>query len=268
MKLIGIHGKANSGKDEFRHILCSTYGFEKASFATKIKQIGIEMFNLSVEDTIKKTKESRVILQGIGISGRLYDHVCRDIKEKTKRTGTHSFPEGPSGFPLWVENIVIEEFNVSIPELKSKKKYVKKVLRGVYNMFIKYHKEFLELTKETSTEDIWIKYLDKEYHDKEGVFVVPDVRFPNEKDFISIYGESIKIVRVDGPGAEKRKTHVTETSLDINQRWYYTVLNEHKAEWKGRLIKSAANLVRKLQNDNFFTDEDIEKFKINLNEHE
>ena len=68
MILIGISGKAHSGKDTVADILVNRYGFIKMAFADSLKGLVQQHYGFKKEDlwTDYKTEEVRRILQGTG----------------------------------------------------------------------------------------------------------------------------------------------------------------------------------------------------------
>lgn len=263
-RFIAIHGKARSGKNEIANILCLTYGFKQASFAKKVKEFGIKYFELNPEETETKTKEARRILQGIGSSVRNYA-----VKVSNSLDSPSTTPLGVSGFPIWVEEIGEKEFKLE-PVYFSKKnrKKTQKFLAAIYRLFTENIQAFrdrfsiIENTLEKSSLDIWINFLIEECVD-DSVYIIPDLRFKNEKNFIkNTGGKIIKVVRVDKPNIEFGETHSSEVELDLETDWDYVIINEHKADWQNRLEQSISNAIRKFDSVEFFTTKDKEQFNI------
>lgn len=263
MKLIGIHGKARSGKDEVTHILSETYGFKRVSFADKIRDLSVIYFNLSPDELRDhKTKFSREILQGIGstVRNRLFDVEKQFV----------GIPEkGISKFPKWVEEIAIEEFKLEPILLPTKRKEVKTILNGIINMFNENLDDFLKVIKSHQT-DIWINYLFDNYIKNKSelidyVLVIPDIRYKNEmKKIKDLGGKTIKIERVDNPPIEAGSEHESENDLIDEMDWDFILLNEHKTDWRDKLELGCANMVRKFVNESFFDSNHITNFKIKL----
>lgn len=272
MRLIGIHGKARSGKDEFCKILCDTYGFKRIAFADVIRDLAVKYFEVPQEETLdKKTKESRKILQGIGVSVR--NHLS-SINTLLNSPTTEDLKIGVSGFPSWIESIATSEFGIEVADLKRKLKYNRIVLNGIVEMWNDCVDDFVKTAKGRD-KHIWINHLLNSC-DEDIVYVVPDVRFQNEYDRLiglgymsdrPALGKVVKIFRMDNPIIEAGATHSSETDLDNITEWDFSIVNEHKTDWHERLVLSAANMVRKFRYEKFFTDSDMEKFKINLDVH-
>ncbi len=68
MKLVGITGKARSGKDTAADFLCSSMGYSKYSFAKPIKEAVKVMFGLTEHHVNGHLKE--VVLSDLGVSPR------------------------------------------------------------------------------------------------------------------------------------------------------------------------------------------------------
>jgi hypothetical protein len=252
MRLIGVHGKARSGKDELCTTLCGTYGFEKVSFANRVKKFGIKYFGLTHENCYEsKTKESRQILQGIGNSVRNYIHTNKeDIN-------------GVSTYPLWVEEIAVNEFGIETVDLKGKKKLIKTVLSGIFNLWKDNIDEFKQFCG-NDNNSYWVNYLLQTLKD-DVVYIISDVRYKNEKKMIVDHkGKSVKIIRVDKPAIEYGEKHPTETDLDDDHNWNFIIVNDQIKDWREKLTAISANMVRKFMNENFFEGKDIEKFLVNL----
>jgi len=65
--LIGLMGKARSGKDTVADYLVNNYSFEKVAFADPVKDFVEKHFHIPKEELYgKKTHLSRRVLQGIG----------------------------------------------------------------------------------------------------------------------------------------------------------------------------------------------------------
>jgi len=266
MRLIGIHGKARSGKDEFCKILCETYGFKRAAFADVIRDLAVKYFGVPREETLdKKTKESRQILQGIGVSVRNHLTNTRNLLDAPK---PGDIEIGVSGFPIWVELMATKEFGIEVADLKRKLKYNKSVFNGIVEMFNSCIEDFTAVAGDND-KDIWVNHLLNECANDNIVYVIPDVRFKNEYQMFktSPVSKITKIFRIDNPTIEAGATHASETDLNIVTEWDFSIVNEHKTDWRERLVLSAANMVRKFQSENFFSSADLEKFKINLDAH-
>lgn len=61
MKLIGICGKAQSGKDTLAGYLCSQYGFARIAYADPLKMAAQDMFGLTHDQTWKDELKEVVI---------------------------------------------------------------------------------------------------------------------------------------------------------------------------------------------------------------
>jgi hypothetical protein len=280
MKVIGIHAKARSGKDEFGSILKETYGFKPASFAMKIKGLAIQYFGQTPDEVfVNRTPNSRKILQGIGTMCREETDSIHGMLQAANNgfIDNDDLYEGVSKQPKWVEKLGIKYFYIIDSELKSRKRFVKDVLMGIREMFLKESDNFVEVC-DGDQRKIWINYLISNLSDN-GVYVITDVRHANEKIAIENLtlprsrttetakrGVVIKLVRMDAPPIEAGQAHPTEIELDLEEDWFALIRNEHKADWREGLVQQASNLVRELDNKDFFDVEDRDLFKININE--
>lgn len=68
MHLIGLHGRAQVGKDTVANYLALQHGFAKTSFAGPLKSAAAVMFNLTDEQRLEQNKE--VVIPYWGISPR------------------------------------------------------------------------------------------------------------------------------------------------------------------------------------------------------
>jgi hypothetical protein len=178
MRLIGIHGKARSGKDELCRILCDTYGFKRIAFADAIRDLAVKYFETPREETLdKKTKESRRILQGIGVSIRNYLTKTNDLLNSPIESTI--IETGVSGFPRWVEIMATTEFGIEVVDLKRKLKYNRIVMNGLVEMWNVELSNFVKVANGID-KDIWINTLLNACINKNVVYIIPDVRFENE----------------------------------------------------------------------------------------
>lgn len=263
MKIIGLHGKARSGKDEVCKILCKTYGFEKISYAESLKNLSIKYFGLNKKQISgPKTKEIRTILQGIGLSVR--EQITNVYKYFNNRTN-EVINEGHN-YPVWVELLAIHFFGIKESDITRKTKYIINVCSGIQNMWINEIAYFYEMTK-LNDNDIWVNILLSKlnHKDKNIVYVLSDVRFLNEYNTIkNLNGKVVLINRIDKPKIEAGENHLSEVELDNIKDWDFEIVNEHKTDWEQKLVLSSANMVRKFKSENFFNQEHVNKFKINL----
>ena len=70
---IAISGKQGSGKTTLANEFLNKYFFTKCSFANKVKEIAVDLFNLSVDEAYGENKD-RVMLQQIGKNMRDIDN--------------------------------------------------------------------------------------------------------------------------------------------------------------------------------------------------
>lgn len=267
MKVIGIHGKARSGKDELCTLLCDAFGFNRVAFADPLKEMSIKYFGLTSDQVyIKKNKKSREILQGIGNSVRGHLQQLLDLQQKA---GLNSQPLiGESGYPTWAQQIAVNDFSVDKKDFAKKrlKKRTREILEGVTNMWL----DNIELFEETTTKYadkslIWVNLLQNMHNKEDTIYVIPDVRYKNEKTFLETTNNPVvRITRVDKPPVEAGADHPSEIELDNDTEWFFDVVNKHKNTWRETLYQDAINIVRKLHSQEFFSPKEIAKFKLNI----
>jgi len=254
---IGIFGASKSGKEELCEILCKTYGFQRVSLSSKIKELAIKYFNVTPEDAEIPDKKTKQILEGIRLSIAIPNETRNLLVEKIKQ------PEpiiGSSGFPIWVESQMLGWYNIEPLLLTKKRQHVKNILNGIYNMWAESLDEFLTISP--YGQYIWLEYLFHSLTNQDGLYIIDDIQYKHEKQYIEkICGKVIKIVRMDNIEVD------FTTNLSTETEWNYILANEHKSDWQNRLVLSTGNMVRKFVNEKFFTQNQIDNFKINLNEY-
>lgn len=264
MKLIGVHGKARSGKDTIYEVMHNTYGFNRLAFADRVKELVINYFDYDKDKVAtQKGREIRRTLQGVGMAVRNHGNNIYQLLRVEQ-----SALCGDTGFPIWVEEIAAKEFDIGPAEMKLKRAYTKRVLSGVHNMFVRNIDHFMQISG-GDTKNYWVNYLLERldgYPDK-NIHVVTDVRFENELDAIKQRnGKIIKVYRnidyVSKIGYGRH--HVSETALDDVTNWDFVIENSHKPRWRTQLNRACGNCIRKFLEEGFFTQEEIDQFKIRI----
>ena len=263
MKLIGLCGRANSGKDEIANILAHTYNFKKISFAKPIKELVMKYFGYSEQDVfVKKPKQVRFILQVLGSCIR--QNITKFIQEiQSIDPNTPDFFKSfhqttyATGF---IKELTVKYFNIEPEKLNTKKNKI--FIQNLENLWINEIINFAKLTNQgTEENNIWIEFLKLKLesgHD----YVISDVRLKNEKKFIeSMNGVVIKVERSDRISLGELDNHITETDLN-NDSFNFVINNEHKTDWRKSLIIQINNIIRQLYYAKFFTKEEIDKFKV------
>ena len=107
---IAISGKMGSGKTALAHVLEDQYEFHKFSFADKLKQIVMDLWDIPWENVFgKNKKESRKLMQDFGKKMREIDenvwinYILREVSARdtlTKEYGVKS---------IFGDNIVIDD---------------------------------------------------------------------------------------------------------------------------------------------------------------
>lgn len=275
-RVIGIYGKALSGKNEIANIFKVCYGFKQIAFADKIKELLIEYFNINSELLYeRKTKTTRELMQALG------EDVKQNIdlvKYGMELQGTEVFSRkdqrlqasnthGKSGYPLWVEDIGTRFYGVSKEDIcNPRKTSFMKILESIHTMWCYKYEEFADVSGGDS-QFIWINYVHRVLQESitNEVFVVSDVRFKHEKKFIEdLGGKVIKIERTDKPKIEAGEDHISENDLVNETNWDFVIGNKTKKDWKLNLCQVIGNVVRLFYHLGFITDADRNKFKTDV----
>jgi len=242
MRIIGINGKARSGKDEVAKILCECFGFKKVAFADKLKELLIEYFGFTHTQLYeKKNKKSREMLQGVGNAIREYC-LCDDFSDEV------------------LKEIAVSQLGKNPKSINRKTKNNLELLGNLKRMF----EENRELFKLAGKEQhmFWINYLFSNMDD-DNVYVISDVRYKNEHAaIVGEQGRLMRIYRTDKPEIEAGSNHVSEIDLDTYSEWDWIINNDKKANWRELLMYECINFVRMLDSIDFFTETDKAKFKI------
>lgn len=136
MIIVGISGKAGSGKDTIGDHLVSHYGFGKDGLSFPLKKAVLDIFSLEQE--------------------QIYDRIERE--------------QPLANWPGWTG---------------------RKLLQYVAT----------ELFRDNIDEHIWLKSLCLRLDNKPGLWVVTDIRFPNERVFLKkLYGDNFVGIRVEREG--------------------------------------------------------------------
>lgn len=194
--IIGLSGKALSGKDTTADYLVDYYGFDsKVGFATNLKEMVVEVFGLTYDDVNDQVLKARQFKHRITISEGYINNLVLWVNK------THN-----------VENVDFTSFLGKVLSTP------REVLQFVGTDFVRsicssYHVDVIR-KKVLSTNNL----------------VITDVRFRNEVDFIKdLYGMVVRLNRnvymVGG-----RKGHPSETSLDDFSGWDYVLNNNGSIE--------------------------------------
>lgn len=245
MRIIGVSGKARSGKDEFAKMLCEAFGFKQMSFADKVKKFGIAYFGLTHQEAyVKKTPFSRRVLQGVGNSIRQFG--LSELNDDLYK------------------QIAVQEFGVNEKSVNRKTKNNLLILSGIKQMLEENRQLIIDTCGVDSSNLFWVDFLFNSLDDS-SVYVISDVRYKNEASrIVANHGRNIRIDRIDKPEIEAGAQHISEIDLDDFTGWDYTIMNEHKKNWKELLLLDSINMVRKFQSQGFFTQNDTKKFKLNI----
>jgi hypothetical protein len=110
MKLIGVHGKARSGKDTFARALNKTEAFHRMAFADPLKSAVAGLFNIPLEVAFSEDKDQEVKPWGLTL---------RDILQ---RFGTEAMRD-VFGQDFWInrwlaEYLELQDHNVVVTDVR------------------------------------------------------------------------------------------------------------------------------------------------------
>ena len=195
--IIGISGKLASGKDTAGDMIIEKYPFfVKKSFAYKVKSIVAGITNTSINDNL--TREGKNIIPKLNIVN--YNKLLNIIENTYNNYGSI--------------------YNFTIKDIKCK------IYSTFDQIFFNNDKSLGELQQIISTifkdvfsPNIWIDYLFDDFKSTD-FWVITDLRFPNEADFLLSLNSLI--IRLNGDPAKIRSlnldkrnsNHYSETALD------------------------------------------------------
>lgn len=103
--IIGVNGNKGSGKDTVGQYLVDNYGFERLSFAAKLKESAAALFEVdpSVWEELKNDKDARVILEAPSdVFDGKWAKIDIDVRTFLQRYGTEAHRD-IFGYDFWVE---------------------------------------------------------------------------------------------------------------------------------------------------------------------
>ena len=174
--IIGICGKARSGKDSVADHLCRSFGFQKRSFATPLKELVGHLFDMNYEQLYGELKEQ--VDTRYGKSPRWFlQYLGTDVFRALHPT-------------IWTD-LLIRDYH------KAKRLFDRSIEKDL-------------------NENSFYAAFEQDFWPPFPQWVVPDVRFQSEIDAIrSVNGLVWKTVRKDHQGASGGiPDHPSETSLD------------------------------------------------------
>ena len=134
--LIGLHGKARSGKSTVTRFLVEEWGYKHYSFATELKEYALHFFNVSRDELEDKTTVSRRILQGIG-------HMFRNVIDErywiqiVERKIVHDLDTN-NGSRFVISDV---RYRNEADWIKNKKGTLWKIVRPTNETLIEYNKD-------------------------------------------------------------------------------------------------------------------------------
>ena len=193
--IVGIHGKAGSGKDTLADLIVSEYNGIKIPFAKTVKN---EVESFLIENNINYRTQNLWGTQEEKEEIFLVANIC--LKKLNKN------------------NIILYDLIRRFGSLK---------MDGIILSFRTLLQFWGTEYRRSEDKDYWVKKAFSQCIDKR-IYVLSDVRFPNEYSALTVAhpmfkGYSIKIVgrQSNISGME----HPSETALDNETRWNYTIVN-------------------------------------------
>jgi hypothetical protein len=192
--IFGIGGEKRTGKDTVADILVHDFGFEKFSLADPLKEFCSQYFNIPIEYF------NRDDLKGINFATSLWI-TPRDCEIIVTRLWHMMYGEGIPPAPIYNHTFCHGP---------------RQLLQYVGT----------ELGRGFICPDLWVSLLHRR---TEGIskIVLPDCRFGNEREFISMNGGTL--IRVHRPGV-KKDPHVSENSLGLDDEYDFVVRNRGTVE--------------------------------------
>lgn len=194
--IIGVSGKARSGKGEFARIAKEEFGATVVSFAGPLKE---EVGHFLTESLVQW--DPRHLYGG------------QEDKEELLRVCLSNIPVD---HPFWPQAI---EFFLKHGRQIGRVSF----LFNSRTLMQYWGKEF---RRENFGEDYWVKKALAQCSDPDKLYVIDDVRFPNEAQGVLDAGG--KLVRVSRPNAPQPSNpeHPSETALDAWEgHWDYAIFN-------------------------------------------
>lgn len=196
MRLVGIAGKAGSGKDTVADHLVRNHWFRKYSFAQPLKAFFNDLCEWTPEELEAKgiSKEDEVLFPEMDthtIREQLAYHFESFVNVDVVLT---KMMEVFSDYDeLGVGTLV----QWRMPQRKAWQLFGTEVMRALY-------------------PNVWVHLAEKMFNDNtESTFVIADVRFPNEVEFVRKNGYLIHLYREDAPESVGVANHQSEVGVAV-----------------------------------------------------
>ncbi len=191
-RIFSISGKARHGKDTIANVMVKDFGFRKISFADALKNISSKMFNIELDTFYNDNKKDKqfeepVVLDNLNIV--LFSEYVSDVVGMP----AHSIYDS-------LKDKAGKVFNTP-----------RELLQYVGT----------ELGREVDT-NLWLKLTSEELK-KGGNIVVPDARFPNERELVkSMGGLNMLVLRNE---VLRNDDHASENMLGSPDDYHVVVKN-------------------------------------------
>lgn len=230
--IVGIAGKARSGKDTVAKYLIEEYGFKSISFATALKEgLGRRVFGLTDDQLYGDKKE--VVDEFWNKRLNIYEVSAVEIGNPDSFAETFiSLEPYGKGTDL---------YGLNTPRSRTPW-YVTKCARKEVTPRLLLQLGGTEAGRKIFGQHLWVealfRYVKNSDHNK---WVIPDVRFPNEAQAIlDNSGVLIKVIRPGAKASGGVTLHASEVALDDWKDWTYEINNEGTIEYLFVIIDSIA----------------------------
>ena len=223
MEIIGIGHKARRGKDSVAQVLIDEFGFQRRAFASALYDechqayIRVTPFHHITE---LPTLQIDLVNSSFVQSGDKDDppELFRIAEEWIKRKGVH-LGNRPGCLSYWSYECMMDK------DAELLQWYGTEFRRNLFG------------------QDYWLKQLDAWIEEKQPEkLVVPDVRFPNEVEFIKERGGQVwKVGGQAQTETGRPDDHPSETALDDYEGWDDIIANIHTLDTLKILARGAYN---------------------------
>lgn len=153
------------------------------------------------------------------------------------------FPSHVIAFADGLKEEVASRFYMDVEELELHKDFFRPALQFWGTQFRRIYQK---------NDNYWVDLLeDKIYNGDDLVVIIPDVRFPNEAEWVKSKGG--KLIKLSRPKAISVDYHLSELALNNYQGWDMEVLNDGSKE---ELLQKARGIISSLIMPNLPTEQE------------
>lgn len=194
MKLIGLAGKKNCGKDTVANIFVEAEGFKKIAFADPLKEMLGKVFHLEAKYLHDEKLKEAELPERITID---YTHLD-EIREIVKDWGFVVDRDSREGMESFFGR-----------EIRTARELMQTVGTDILRRYIR--------------DDIFIVLLFSRMKDFNGHIVVSDVRLKNERDAIKKAGGTMMLIKRD---VANKDSHISENDLGTEKEYDVVIKND------------------------------------------